>query len=196
MVMNAKERLEKQLKKNDFITIEEARDFGISPMLLSRMVAKEELFRIGRGIYAHDIDWLTKSLKKYRPVCTLVPDAIISGISALNYYKLTDQEERQIGVTLPFNKRLKDQRYRIIRARGSNYTLGITVYHFGKHDVRIYDIEKTVVDAFKYQTEEIAFKALKSYLKRKEKDVSKLCGYARKMRKPLDKIVAALLADE
>ena len=194
--MNARETLEKQLRKNDFITLSEARDFGISPMLLSRMVTKEELFRIGRGIYARDIDWLTDPLKKYCPVCTLIPDAIISGISALSYYQLTDQEERQIGITLPFNKKLKDPRYRITRARGPNYELGITIHHFGKHDVKIYDIEKTVVDAFKYQTDEVAFKSLKGYLKRKDKDISKLCDYARKMHKPLSKIVAALLADE
>lgn len=194
--MNAQGALKKQLQKNDFITLDEARNFGISPMMLTRMVAKEELFRIDRGIYAHDIDWLTDPLKKYRPVCALNPDAVVSGISALSYYKLTDQEERQIGITLPFNKKLKDPRYRMTRARGPNYALGITVHHFGKHDVRIYDIEKTVVDAFKYQTDEVAFKALKGYLKRQDKDVSKLCDYARKMRKPLDKIVAALLADE
>ncbi|MBL4818754.1 MAG: hypothetical protein JKY15_05930 [Deltaproteobacteria bacterium] len=193
--MSVRDTLEKWLLENDFITLNEARNLDITPMQLSRMVAKGELFRVERSIYTRDFDWLTDSLKKYCPACVLVPDAVISGVSALTYHNLTDQEERQIGITLPVNKRLKDPRYRITRACGANYSLGIMVHNFGEHEVRIYDIEKSVVDAFKYQTDEVAFKALKGYLQRKDKNVSKLCKYARKMRKPLDKIVAALIAD-
>lgn len=87
-------------------------------------------------------------------------------------------------------------RYRAIRPAGLAYTLGVAKHRFGKREVRIYDREKTVVDAFKYLTEKIAFKALKGYLKRKEKNVPKLCDYARRLRKPLDQAVTLLLADE
>ena len=53
-----------------------------------------------------------------------------------------------------------------------------------------------MVDAFKYTTEEVALKALKAYLKRKDKNVQKLSGYARRLRKPLDEIITILGADE
>lgn len=182
-------------KNNDFITLEEARSDGISPMMLSRMVFKEQLFRVDRAVYAYDLDWLTDPIRKYQPVCTLIPDAIISGISALNFYNLSDHEERHISITIPSHRKLADPRYKVTRAQGPNYTLGINKYHFGRHEVRIYDIEKSVVDAFKYQTEEIAFKALKRYLKRSDKDLAKLSHYAKSMRKPLDTIIRALLAD-
>jgi predicted transcriptional regulator of viral defense system len=194
--MSAEDQLKKNLQKSDFITLKEALELGVSPMQLSRMVAKGELFRVDRGVYAQDLDWLTDPLKKYRPTCTLIPEAIISGISALSYYNLTDQEERQIWITLPFEKKLKSHRFRVTRARGLNYSLGIVVHRFGKHEVRIYDMEKSVVDAFKYQNEEVAFKALKGYLKLKEKDISKLCQYAKKLKKPLDNFVRVILADE
>ena len=62
--------------------------------------------------------------------------------------------------------------------------------------MRIYDIEKSVVDAFKYHTEEVALKALKRYLKMKNRNIQKLCDYARRLRKPLDEMVTALQADE
>src|SRR3989338_6673753 len=187
--------LDQAFKKNDFITLHEAQELNISPMQLTRLVADEKLFRVERAVYAQNIDWLTDPLKKYAPVCTLIPEAIISGISALTYYNLTDQEEQQTGLTVPFYQKLKNPRFSVTRARGLNYRGGIKKKFFGKQEVRIYDMEKSVVDAFKYQTEEVAFKALKGYLKHEDKDVSKLCDYARKMRKPLNVIVTALLAD-
>ena len=194
--MDIKDKLRKTLQKNDFITLDEARKLDINPMELSRLVANGALFRVDKGVYAEDLDWLTDPLKKYRPICTLISDAVISGISALTYYNLTDQEERQIWLTLPYNQKRKDKRFCITRASGFNYSLGILVHKFGDHEVRIYDIEKTIVDAFKYQSEEVAFKALKSYLKRKEKDISKLCNYGKKLKKPIDNFVRAILADD
>jgi predicted transcriptional regulator of viral defense system len=193
--MDIKEKLRNALQKNDFITLGEAEEIGISRMELSRLVNSGILFRVDKAVYAEDLDWLTDPLKKYRPTCTLIPQAVISGISALTYYNLTDQEERQIWLTLPFNQKRKYKRFSVTRASGLNYSLGIVVHKFGDHEVRIYDVEKTIVDAFKYQSEEVAFKALKNYLKRKEKDISKLCNYSKKLKKPIDNFVRAMLAD-
>lgn len=186
----------KFLEVNTFSTLGEAKKMGISPMTLSRLVASEELFRTEHGIYTHDPDWLTEPLKKYVAACTLYPKAVICGISALTYYDLTDMEERQVWIALPAPMIIHNPRYRVIRPSGIAYTLGIEKHSFGKRVVRIYDLEKTVVDAFKYQTEEVAFKALKGYLKRKDKDIEKLCDYARRLKKPLDEIVTVLLSDE
>ncbi|OGQ04053.1 MAG: hypothetical protein A2W61_08570 [Deltaproteobacteria bacterium RIFCSPLOWO2_01_44_7] len=186
----------KFLDLNAFITLNEAKKMKINPMMLSRLVANEALLRVEHGVYARDLDWLTDSLKKYIVPCTLYPKAVVCGISALTYYNLTDAEERQVWIALPALKIIHNPRYRIIRPSGIAYTLGVEKYSFGKRVVRIYDIEKTIVDAFKYSTEEVAIKALKGYLKRKDKNVRKLCNYSRQLRKPLDEIVTALLADE
>ncbi len=186
----------KFLNQNTFITLGEAKKIGINPMTLSRLTASEKLFRTEHGVYTHYLDWLTDPLKKYIAACTLYPEAVICGISALTYYNLTDAEERQIWIALPASKVIRNPRYRIIRPSGISYKLGIEKHYFGKRVVRIYNIEKTIVDAFKYSTEEIALKALKGYLKRKDKDVQKLCDYARRLKKPLDQIVTVLLAEE
>lgn len=186
----------KFLEVNTFVTIGEAKKLGVSPMTLSRLVASEELFRTEHGIYTHNPDWLTEPLKKYVAACTLYPKAVICGISALTYYDLTDMEERQVWIALPAPSIIHNPRYRVIRPSGIAYTLGTEKQFFGKRVVRIYDLEKTIVDAFKYHTEEVAYKALKGYLKRKDKDIQKLCDYARRLKKPLDEIVTALLSDE
>ncbi len=194
--MRTKDKLMKFLDNNIFITVGEAKKIGINAMMLSRLVANEELFRTEHGVYARDLDWLTDPLKKYVAACTLYPKGVICGISALTYHDLTDAEERQIWIALPAPQIIHNPRYRVIRPSGLSYSLGIEKHVFGKRIVRIYDLEKSVVDAFKYCTEEVAFKALKGYLKRKDKNVQKLCDDARRIRKPLDEIVTALLAEE
>lgn len=194
--MDNRDKLMKFLDKYFFITLNEGRKLGISPMMLSRLTASETLYRPEHGVYVSDVDWLTDPLKKYVIACSLYPEAVICGISALTYYDLTDADERQIWIALPAHRIIHNPRYRVIRPSGLAYTLGVEKHSFGKRVVRIYDIEKSVVDAFKYSTEEFAFKALKGYLKRKDKNVRKLCDYARQLRKPLDDIVTALLAEE
>lgn len=194
--MEPDDKLTKFLKLNTIITLAEAKKIGIGPMALSRLVAKEEIFRVEHGLYAKELDWLTDPLKKYIPACTLYPKAVICVISALTYYGLTDAEERKTWIALPAPKIIHNPRYRVIRPSGLAYRLGIEKHSFGTRAVRIYDLEKTVVDAFKYATEEVALKALKGYLKTKRKDIRKLCEYARRLRKPLDEIVTILLAEE
>lgn len=193
---NSKNKLIKFLEKNLFVTLQEAKIIGISPLMLSRMANNEEIYRVEHGIYAKNLDWLTDPLKKYTIACTRYPRAVICGVSALTYYDLTDSEERQTWIALPPPHTINNQRYRVIRPSGLAYTLGIQSFSFGIREVRIYDIEKTVIDAFKYHTEEVAYKALKSYLKRNNKNISKLCDYAKRLRKPLNSLVTVLLADE
>lgn len=191
-----KDKILKIIDKNLFITTVEARRLGIGAMTLSRMLAKEELFSTERGVYTTTLEWLTDPLKKYLTACTLYPEAVISGISALTYYDLTDEEERKVWITIPVNQVVRNSKYRAVRSQGHCYSLGIQTFKFGKRRVKIYNIEKTVVDAFKYQPEEVAYKALKGYLKRKGKNVSKLCQYAATLGKPLEDKVRFFLAEE
>ena len=194
--MDKREGLMKFLEEHTIITVKEAGKLGINPMMLSRLAADGTLQKVEHGVYARQVDWLTDPLKKYVIPCTLYPEAVICGVSALTYHDLTDEEERQIWIALPAPKIIHNPRYRVIRPAGLAYTLGTEKHTFGKREVRIYDIEKSVVDAFKYHTEEVALKALKRYLKMKNRNIPKLCDYARQLRKPLDETVAALQADE
>lgn len=194
--MNSQDTLKNYLEKNAFVTTEEARQKGISPMTLSRLCKDGELYRIEHGVYATELDWLTDGLKKHIVPCAIYPKAVVCGISALTYHNLTDEEEREVWLAVQPPQRIANPRYRLIRPTGLNYSLGVEVHKFGTRTVRIYNIEKSVVDAFKYLWEEVAYKALRRYLKRKNSDVRKLCDYGRRLKKPLDAVVSAVLADE
>lgn len=194
--MEAKQRLLNFLEKNDFATLDEARGMGLNKMALSRMVAAGTLLRPRPQIYASSDDWLTDPLRKYAPVCALYPDAVVCGISALNYYDLTDEFEHQIWLAFPRQHKIFNKNYRAVYPRNASYFLGIVSHRVGKHIVKIYDREKTVVDAFKLLPIDAAHKVLRGYLRLKDMNLSKLLDYARKMRKPLDETVTTLLSDE
>ena len=195
--MTPNDKLLKFLSKNDFITLNEAVKLGISKMSLSRMVKDGKLYRPIKRIYSTDLDWLTHPLHRYAPVCTLYPHAVVCGVSALMYYDLTDEEERNTWIAFPHHRRVMNREYRILYPSGDSYSLGITRYKCAKRQVRIYDIEKSVVDAFKYLPIDIALKALRAYLKRKDSDIGKLSKYAKQLRKPqVNEAVRTLLSDE
>jgi len=120
----------------------------------------------------------------------------VCGVSALTYYDLTDEEERQIWLAFPQKHRVVNQEYRIIYPQGPSYSLGIVRHRFGKREVRIYDREKAVVDAFKFLPIDVGFKALRGYLKFKDRDLGKLSRYGKRLRKPLDDAITTLLSDE
>ena len=194
MVMQPKDRIFKFLEKNDFVTFEEATDMGVSKLVLSRLCAQGILHRPARKIYTTYLDWLTEPLRKYAPACALYSDAVICGVSALIYHELTDEEEIKVWLAFPRAHRVVNAEYRTIYPSGSAYSLGIETQWVGCRQVRIYDCEKSVVDAFKYLSVEVAHQALRKYLRKRDKDLNKLSHYAKQLRKPLDEIIAIFLA--
>lgn len=191
-----KERLLTKLEREDFVTYNEAINLGISKMTLSNMTKAETLFRPMGRIYTKNLDWLTDPIRRYAPACTLYPDAVISGVSALTYYDLTDEEERKVWLAFPQTHRVVNKEYRTIYPSGPSYSLGIVRHKCGKRQVRMYDREKSVVDAFKYLPIDVGYKALRAYLKQKDTDLEILSNYAKKMKKPLDDTIRVLLSDE
>lgn len=194
--MKPKDVLFKTLKKNDFVTFEEATDMGVSKLMLSRLVAEGVLYRPSRKIYTTSLEWLTDPIKKYAPACTLYPDAVICGISALIFHELTDEEERKVWLAFPRDHRVVNNEFRILYPSGLAYSLGREKHRQAGREVRIYNLEKSVVDAFKYLPIDVAHKALRGYLKRRDRNLDKLVRYGRQLRKPLDETIAIMLADQ
>ena len=194
--MTPKDKIMAFLDKHDFITLSEALKLGASKMALSRMVQSGVLHKPAKQIYSKKMDWLTDPLRQYAPACALYPHAVVCGISALNYYNLTDEYERKIWLAFPRDHRVSNKEYRIVYPREESYSLGIVKHKVDRREVRIYDIEKTVVDTFKLLPIDVGHKVLRAYLKRKNRNMDKLSWYAKKMRKPLDDMITILLSDE
>jgi predicted transcriptional regulator of viral defense system len=121
-----------------------------------------------------------------------IPEGVICLISALCIYDLTDQIMREAWIAIP-NRIYAPKRpgTRIIRMR--NVALGKAEIMLGEYQVKIFDRERTVVDAFRYLSHEIAIKALQRYLRSKDykPDLKKLQEYAKILRVKLTSYILA-----
>ena len=178
-------------------TAREAREHGVHPSLLSYYAKTNRLIRLSHGVYQSsefksEIDFQWEDL-----VITMmtIPNGTVCLLSALAIYNLTDEIPREYWIAIP-NKFRAPKRPRTHITRIRNISLGKTTVVIGNQEIAIFDRERTIVDAFRYLTKEIAIKALKLGLQ--EKGAKKVCikklrSYAKKLRCNLDKYILAII---
>ena len=186
--------LEPLLKKPAF-TCAEAKKIGVPKHALAYFERRGDIERIGRGIY-RDPGYESEAeitLEDLALAVFITPKAVICLISALNFYKLTDQIPREHWLAIPHSQRapIRD-RVRIVRMR--NTILGRTVIRVGEYTLAIFNRERCIIDAFRYLSPEIAIKALQAYLRSKEykPDLLKLQEYAKQFRINLTPYILSL----
>ena len=174
----------------------EARTHGIPSRMLSYFCQTGKIERIGRGLYRvlDAFSGVEIDLEELVLTTSSIPHGVICLISALCYYHLTDQIMREYWIAVPNRDRMPSRPHtRIIRMR--NVTLGQSTVKIGNYMVKIFDRERTVVDAFRYLSSEIAIKALQRYLKSfedKKPDLPKLAKYAAILRVSIEPYILAL----
>lgn len=177
-------------------TAAEARAAGIPSRMLSHFCKTGIIERIGRGVYRGskakleiDFQWEDLAL-----VAMSIPNGVICLISALCYYKLTDQIMRQFWIAVPHaSKSPRRPKTRIIRMR--NMELGQTEIQIGTYRLKIFDKERTVIDSFRYLSKEVALKALQDYLRQTgsaKPNLNKLMKYAKTLRVNIHPFIMAL----
>jgi predicted transcriptional regulator of viral defense system len=143
----------------------DAKQLGVSSSLLCYYVKKGLLERVDRGLYRKTGATLDVDFKWEDLIITSkgIPNGVICLISALAIYDLTDEIPRSHWIAIPHkNKAPKRIGVRIVRMR--NIELGKTKLIMGETTVTIFDRERTIIDAFRYLSIEIAIKALKQGL--------------------------------
>ena len=174
----------------------DARSRGIPSRMLAHFCKKGLIERVGRGLYrvAEASSGVDLDFEELVLTVSSIPRGVICLISALCYYNLTDQIMREYWIAVPnTDKSPKRPHTRIIRMR--NMRLGLTIVKMGKYKVKIFDRERTIIDAFRYLSDEIAIKALQAYLKSSTKqkaDLPKLSKYAKTLRININPYIMAL----
>lgn len=167
--------------------IARARDFkaaGIPLVYLKRLTDAGDLVRLGRGLYqdpervgediAHDLAEASR----------LVPNGVISLVSALRYHDLTTQLPHAVWMTIPHKARtpkIDRPRLEIVRATGEVLTAGVEYVRIEGVNVPIYNVAKTVADCFKHRRqvgEDVAIEALRDALRQRKTTASELMKYA------------------
>jgi predicted transcriptional regulator of viral defense system len=157
---------------------------GISPRTLYAMRDSGLLRQISRGTF---------QLAAHEPlgnpdlvsVAKRIPKAVICLISALHFYGLTSQIPHKVYIALPQSSekpRFDFPPLDIIWLSEKIFTAGITEQSIDGIPIKIYSIEKTIADCFKFRNKtgnDVALEALKEYLKMPRRNIESLLSSAR-----------------
>jgi predicted transcriptional regulator of viral defense system len=180
------------LTQKPVFTAAEARALAIPTRMLTYFCRQGLIERIGRGLYrgANVETGLDFAIEELVVTALSIPNGTICLLTALCLYELTDQLMREYWIAVPNTARSPKRAHtRIVRMR--NTTLGATTHRIGNYEIKIFDRARTVVDAFRYLSHEIAIKALQSYIGQKG-DLVKLSEYAKQLRVNITPYIMAL----
>lgn len=174
----------KIMKNNKgIITSSQLESYGIPRVYLSKMVEKNIIERIERGIY------VTKDYEydEYYLFQLKYPKTVFSYNTALYFYEMTERTPIKMDVSISKNynpHRFKDI-VNVYRINDELFELGI-VYKKSPQGmkVRTYNLERTICDIIKDKDNidiETRNKAIKKAIKSKEFNASKMFEYAKKM---------------
>ena len=175
----------KELKKASFQT----RD-------IAKLLHDGAIIKIKPGLYrlANAANIVLPSLKSYATgftisigmmdICRAIPEGVICLASALELYGLTTFNPSEIYIAIPNSAKVPMIDYPPIKVfyfRDNFYHPGIMEIKTKDIIVKIYIMEKTVCDMFRYRNkigEDIALEGLKNYLNRKDANIKKLSEFA------------------
>ncbi len=173
----------KPLKDKEIFTSIDVRKCGIHPALVNYYIKIGVFERVKRGVYRHAAKSGQQSFRWQDLIEAVisVPGSSICLTSALAIYGLTEEIPRQHWIAIPHSTSAKaPKNTKIVRFR--NFDLGYTRIKLDGVEVPIFDIERTIIDAFRLLSIETAIKALKFAVETKAIDLVVFCTYARKLR--------------
>jgi len=162
----------------------EAIRLGIHPRTLYAMRDGGMLECLSRGLYRL-ADLPSLGNPDLVAVALKVPGGVICLISALAYHELTTQIPHEVHLALPRGAeppRLEHPPLRVFWFTGEAFTAGVDTHQLDGIPVRIYSVEKTLADCFKYRNKiglDTAVEALKLYRSRGRLRVNELIQFAR-----------------
>lgn len=182
--------MKKNVKTPGIMKTSEAIRNSFSKPVYYKYLKDNEYEKVGPGIYASK-DTIVDNLYVIHERC---PKAAISHDEALYYYGLIDREPLQSTLTIysGYNaSKLKDAGYKVFFVKKDYLDLGkVEVKDNFGNIVPMYDLQRTICDLVRnrnsFEIQDFNT-AMKSYVRRKDKDINKLMEYAKKLR--VDKVV-------
>lgn len=118
-------------------------------------------------------------------VCLAMPKAVICLSSALAFHELTTFVPTAITYAIPRSDKpitLAHPPTVPYFFSEAQYKTGVEYHETKSGDIRLYGMEKTICDCFRFRNrlgEDIALEGLKEYLRRRDRDLSKLAKLAK-----------------
>ncbi len=173
-------------KQGGYATMKELKEAKFQTRDIKKYVQDYILEKVKPGLYRLSETNFYKNVNlSFVDVCNSVPTGVICLGSAINYHNLSMYNPSEIHIAVMNSKKTVKINFPPVKFyffRKNQYSLGIKIIKTKYGDIRIYDIEKTICDIFRFKNEygeEIALEALRNYTKRKDSDYYKLREYSK-----------------
>ena len=143
-------------------------------MAIQRLVEADKLLPLGSGYYS--TPKVDPSVAQIHVVVRFYPKAVISGVSALIVHGLSDEKLDKVTVDIPKTTKLSNKLLDVRRVAKSRFVGTIRMDYFGQQ-IRIYDLERSLCDAYRIDRGALFFKALKRYLRQDSPNPDKIAKY-------------------
>jgi predicted transcriptional regulator of viral defense system len=184
-IKNMNHKLQVLFNKNKgYLTRKQLPDKSTYNHLL-KLVNEGIIERVKQGVYRYGNVAFDNTMID---IGKIVPGGVLCLYSAWAYYELSVQIPQAFNIAIEKNRKILLPVYPPVTLyywKREYQELGVTRQRIGGYTVKIYDLEKSVCDAVKYRTKigmDVTSEILKNYLKRKDRNLSKLMSYAKQMR--------------
>ena len=151
---------------------------------INKDIKSGNVIRIKNGVYILPEEQASAMMDIER----IIPGGVVCMYSAWNYYNLTTQIPNGLYIAIEKHRKVVAPKITgiILCYWEEKYcTMGVEDAVIANHKVKIFCIEKSVCDAVKFRKKigtEVAVEILRNYLKRKDRNISRLMDYAKQMR--------------
>lgn len=182
--MTKQEQLKNLFCETRYLTAKEIRAAGIPSQTITNLCRCGKIERVAYGVYAlagnaasetDDLELLAK----------LVPAGVICLVSALRFHKLTDENPHEVSMAVLHGSYTPKFAYPPVcyfTFSGKAFSSGIKIHTTNGVDLKVYSIEKTIADCFKYRNKiglDVAIAALREAVSQNRIDYNALWDAAK-----------------
>lgn len=177
--MTKQEQLNNLFFTTRYLTAKEVRAIGIPTQALTNLCRCNKIERVACGVYTltgntssetDDLELLTK----------IVPSGVICLTSALRFHNLTDENPHEISMAVLHGSYRPKFAYPPVcyfTYSEKAFSHGVKTYTINGVELKVYSIEKTIADCFKYRNKiglDIAIAALREVVRQNHIDYNAL----------------------
>jgi len=175
-----------QLFKDHFgyAYLKDLKQKGVHTDTVRKLVQEYIIEKVKPGLYKL-VDMPILANQGMIDICMCMSKAIVCLHSALSYHELTTVIPEQVMIALPREEKPSKIDYppvQVFYFSETNYKSGIKENKTSSGIFKIYDIEKTIIDCFRYRNKlgiDVAKEGLKNYLKKSDYDLTKLIQHSK-----------------
>jgi predicted transcriptional regulator of viral defense system len=171
--------------QSGYARMSELKNAKFSTRDIARLVGDGILEKLKPGLYRlASIGLTAEENQEMVDICRAYPKAVICLASALSYHHLTTYNPEEIFIALPHNYRPPQINYppmRVFYFHDRFYGWGISTIRRKHGEIRIYEPEKSICDAFRYRNkvgEDLALESLRRYFSNPKRNIGKLIEYS------------------